>query len=364
MVGVDVATPNRSAVSRSILPGLPGRSGDRALNARLAPIARWARLASIALFASIALAPAAAALPALVRIGNAPSSQSGDYVNAGEIANTLAFTSVTIGAEEIVRVEDPSDLSESAFFGPTLFDVFLQGPTRVEVLADLTMGAGSVTLTAPELRLEGVLRDADGIELDQTRLASSATSYVVGSGGSAYQASWMASENPTPPITITVDGANDPNLVNVWSNVRLELQSGFVENLTLLAAGSQVDWRGGQVGETGLFGFGGTIRIHGSQFERGPFAVCSGLPPSSWTPAPATITNASGCLRGVLESGEPFLVVFNVGGTIELVPAAPPTAVPGPGAWLGPALLLVAGRSIRRSPPGPGAADRRSAGAA
>ncbi|MFO0689596.1 MAG: hypothetical protein U0900_12890 [Myxococcota bacterium] len=311
-----------------------------------------------------ALVPVGHAIPAVLRIGNEPSTPSGDYVNAAEIADTLAITSVFLDSEQIVRIEDPSDLSVSSIFGPTLFDLILRGPVRVEILADVRMGAGGVSILAPELRLEGVLRDADGVELDQTRLASSAATYFVGSGGSILQASWMASENPSIPTTITVDGANDTNLVNVWSNVQLELRSGFVENLTLLAAGSQVDWRGGQVGETGLFGFGGTIRIHGSQFERGPSAVCTSLPPSSWTPAPATITNAAGCLRGMLESGAPFLVGFNFGGTIELVPAAPPTPVPGPGAWLGPAMLLVAGRAIRRGAPGAGAADRRSADAA
>lgn len=284
------------------------------------------------------LAPSVSALPALVRIGNAPSSQSGDYVNAGDIANTLAFTSVTIAAEDVVRVEDPSNVS-TGVFGSSLFDVFLQAPTRVEVLGDLTMGAGGVWLNAPSVRLEGVLRDAGGSELDQTRLASTATGFVVGAGGSVQQASLMALENPALPTTITVDGASDANLVNVWSNVRLELRSGFVENLTLLASGSQVDWRGGQIGETGLFGFGGTIRIYGSQFERGPYAVCSSLAPSSWTPAPATLTNAGACLRGRLESGETFLVIVNFGGTIEFIEAGPAAAVPGPGLWLVPAMV-------------------------
>ncbi|MBK7950007.1 MAG: hypothetical protein IPK00_14945 [Deltaproteobacteria bacterium] len=301
------------------------------------------------------------ALPALVRIGNAPSSQSGDYINTDDLANTLAITSVTILSEGVVRVEDPSNLSVSTFFGPTLFDLFLQGPTRVEVLGDLTMGAGSVGLTAPEVRLEGILRDSGGSPLDASRLASSATSFVVGSGGSVDQASWMASENPTPPITITVDGASDANLVNVWNNVRLELRSGFVENLTLLASGSQVDWRGGQIGETGLFGFGGTIRIYGSQFERGPSAVCASLPPSSWTAAPASLTNVGACLRGRLESGETFLVNVNVGGTIEFIEAGPPAAVPGPGLWLVPVLAQAGWLFQRRIGQSRAAVDRASA---
>lgn len=292
-------------------------------------------------------ASAAAALPLVVTIGNEPSSQSGDHVNATDISHTLAFTSVTIGADQLVRVEESIDLSSSPLFGPTSFDLFLQAPTRVEVLGDVRMGAGSVSLAAPEVRLEGVLRGADGEALDQTRLASTAPAFVVGSGGSIHQASLMAYENPSQPTGIVVEGASDPNLVQVWSNVRLDLRAGFVESLTLYASGSEVDWRGGQVGETGLFGFGGTIRIHGSQFEVGPYTVCSGIPPSGWTPAPASLTNVGACLRGLLSTGEPFLVIANLGGTIELVQAGPPAPVPGPAVWLAPALALAGGLALR-----------------
>lgn len=314
----------------------------------LAPVVRRLGLLICLLVAS----SPAAALPLVVTIGNGPSNnQTGDYVNAGELAQTLVFTSVTIAADEIVRVEADVDLSESILFGQTLFDLFLQAPERIELLGDLEMGAGSVALNAPELRLEGILRDASGSELDQSRLASPASAFVVGVGGSVQQASLMALENPSQPTSILVDGASDSNLIQVWSNVALELRSGFVENLTLYSSGSQLDWRGGQVGEAGLFGFGGTIRIHGSQFERGPFTVCANIPPSGWTPAPPSQTNVGACLRGVLASGEPFLVTVNFAGTVELVAASPPAPVPGPGLWILPALAGAAGFMQRRKVP-------------
>lgn len=304
---------------------------------------------SLAVFSLDALlfASVARAAPAVVTIGNGPSTQTGDYVNATELSNTMAFTGVTILADQIVRVEEAVDLSVSPLFGPTPFDLFLQAPVRVEVLGDVQMGAGSVWLTAPEVRLEGVLRDADGVELDQSRLTSSATDFVVGAGGSVQQASLMALENPSQPTNIRVDGASDPNLVQVWNNVHLDLQAGFVENLTLNAAGSEVDWHGGQLGETGLFGFGGTIRIHGSQFETGPYTVCSSIPPSGWTPAPPSLTNTGACLRGLLSTGEPFLVIVNFAGTLEFIQAGPPTPVPGPAGWLAPALGLAGWRALR-----------------
>lgn len=294
-------------------------------------------------------APEASALPTVVSIGNDPSSQSGDSINAIDLANTLCFTSVTIASEGDVRVVDSSDLSVSPVFGPTLFDLFLQAPDHVDVLGDLTMGAGGVWLNAPTVRLRGTLRDASGVPLDQTRLhvPNAPMQIEVGSGGSAEQASWLAYLNPSHPVEIVVDGANDPASINVWSNTRLELRAGQLENVTLLAAGSVFDWKGGQLGETGLFGFGGTTNVYGHDFERGPAAVCSGLPPSSWQPAPATITNAQGCLRGVLSSGESFVAGFNFGGTIHLIPTASPAPVPTAGWLLGPVLALAGALAAR-----------------
>lgn len=263
---------------------------------------------------------------------------------------------MSILGEQDVRVVESSDLSISPVFGPTLFDLFLQAPAHVDVVGDLKMGAGSVWLLAPTVRLQGVLRDDAGVALDQTRLHAPDTAQriEVGSGGSAEQASWLAYLNPSHAVEIVVDGATDPALINVWSNTHLELRAGLLENVTLLAAGSVFDWKGGQLGETGLFGFAGTANIHGRDFERGPAAVCSTLPPSSWQPAPATLTNTQGCLRGKLSTGESFAVGFNFGGTIHLIPAASPPPVPSTGWLLGPALAIAGafatGRgSVRRT---------------
>ena len=301
-----------------------------------------------ALVLSLLFAPTAHALPSIVSIGNDPSTQNGDYVNAAEIANTLAFTSVWIEAEQSVRVVDPSDLSISPFFGPTVFDVTLAAPESIEVLADLKMGAGSVHFRGPLVRLEGVLQDADGNALDQTRLSSNAQQIDVGSGGRAEQASWLAWLNPGNPVLIRVNGATDPGLINVWDNTRLELQAGFLENVTLTTANSRFDWTGGQLGETGLFGFGGTVEIHGSGFELGPYVVCNTIPGSGWSPAPASLTNSSGCLRGTLASGEPFMTVFNFAGTIHLIPVSSPAPVPTTGWLLAPVALLAGWAAARR----------------
>ncbi|MBC8133289.1 MAG: hypothetical protein H7X95_09945 [Deltaproteobacteria bacterium] len=100
---------------------------------------------------------------ATVRIGNGPSD--GDwYLNAGDLADTLLFTSITIGALDRIIVEADMDLSVSDAFGPFL-DVLntlrLSAPVveirgNVKVGWDLILGANTLILDGTVSRASSV----------------------------------------------------------------------------------------------------------------------------------------------------------------------------------------------------------------
>jgi hypothetical protein len=279
--------------------------------------------------ASLLLTGTATAEP-VVLIGNGPDVCC-DYINAGSLANTLAFTSVTIAADATVQVDEAIDVS-TGMFGPALFDLFLQAP-QVAILGDVTMGAGSVYLNGSSIDLAGVLRATDLTPLDTTRLDTTATTINVSAGGSAVQASDLAFTNGGNPVQVSVSGGSESGFVNVWTNMSLALTAGFIENVTLQGAGSVFDWYGGQLGDAGIFGFGGIANLWGTGFQIAPFVVCSTLPESAWVAAPATLPGGSGCVRGQLQSGEAFLVSYRTNGTINFNDVGPVVPVPA-ALWL------------------------------
>lgn len=287
-----------------------------------------ARVCAGLVAASLLLTGTAVAEPVYL-IGNGPDAA--DYINAQSLANTLAFTSVTIPADVKVQVDEAIDLSTSVF-GQTLFDVFLQAP-QVAILGDVTMGAGSVYLNGSSIDLAGVLRATDLTPLDTTRLDTTATTINVSAGGSAVQASDLAFTTGGNPVQVSISGGSESGFVNVWTNMSLALTAGFIENVTLYGAGSVFDWYGGQLGAAGLFGFGGTANLWGTGFEIAPAWVCAALPESAWSAAPVSLTNAAGCARGQLQSGESFVVNYQTNGTITFNDVGPVVPVPA-ALWL------------------------------
>lgn len=277
------------------------------------------------------MATVAPAAPLVVQVGNGPDVNDGTYINAGSIATTLGLTSVTIAADNLVQVNEAINMS-TGLFGPTLFDLFLQAP-QVTILGDVTMGAGNLNLNGTSVTLSGILRGSDATPLDSTRLGTTATSITVGAGGSAVQASDLALTNSGNPVQVSVEGGSEAGLVNVWGNMSLAFTGGFMENVTLQAAGAVFDWYGGQLGTTGLFGFGGTANLWGTGFEIAPAGVCAALPESAWSAAPVSLTNAAGCARGQLQSGESFVVNYLTNGTITFNDVGPVVPVPA-ALWL------------------------------
>lgn len=297
-----------------------------------------ARGALPALLATALLcATPALAVPLDVQIGNAPSSQDGTYINAGDVANTMAFTTVYVAATGSASIVEPVDLATS-LFGPTVFGLWLDAPT-ISILGDVAMGAGDMRfVNAGTINLSGTISD-NGVPLDYARLlmtpAGGTVQVNVDGTGSPTQGGWLAYANPGTAVLMDILGGSHDELVNVWANMQVGMAGGAVENLTLYS-GAVVDWTGGQIlgsYSTGIFGFGGTVNVYGSGFQ---LAVnngnCAALPESAWSAAPGQVTNASHCLRGLFGDSTSFMTTFQTNGTMNFIPLA---TVPVPAAaWL------------------------------
>jgi len=277
---------------------------------------------------SMCLPFAAQAVP-IVAIGNGPDINDGTYINAGSLANTMAFTSVTILADQTISVVEPIDLSTSVF-GPTLFDLFMQAPT-VNVEGDVVMGAGNVYFNSAVINLDGTL-SADGNDLDHTRLSSMATTINVGGTASALQALSLGYANSSQAVAVNIFGGQFAGeYAYVYNNVHLSMSGGTIEGVQIGA--TVFDWYGGQILSGGLFSFfGGTMNVYGSDFQIAPYGTCGFINESSWVAAPLQLNNAGGCVRGQLADGSSFETQYNISGQLNFIQAA---VVPVPAAaWL------------------------------
>src|SRR5262245_59878166 len=85
----------------------------------------------------LTIAPAVAVTS--VTIGNGPASPDGSYLNAGNIANTLAFTNVNVTATSDITIADNIDISTGQF-GPTFFNLSLSAPV-INLTHNIVVGA-------------------------------------------------------------------------------------------------------------------------------------------------------------------------------------------------------------------------------
>lgn len=264
-------------------------------------------------------------------IGNGPDSAT--YINAGSIANTMAFTSVTISADNAVTVADPVDLS-TGLFGPTLFDLFLQAPT-VSIDGKLTMGAGNVYLTGQTVNLNDILVANDGTLslLDTTRIVGGVgtTTINVNGSGSVDQAVALAFDNIGTPATLNLLGGDHPGeSLQAFGNLSATMSGGTVGGATI-GSGGLFDWTGGQILE-GVLHFSGTFNIYGAGFQVAPWGNCAFTPEASWQAAPTQLNNQAQCVRGVFADGSTFRTAVNSIGTTNFIGVS---VVPVPAAvWL------------------------------
>lgn len=263
-------------------------------------------------------------------IGNGPDSSS--YINAVSLANTMAFTSVTISADSAVTVADPVDLSTS-LFGPTLFDLFLQAPT-VSIDGKLTMGAGNVYLNAQTVNLNDVLDANDGSLslLDTTRILGSGTTTInVNGAGSVDQAVALALDSIGSPVTLNLlGGDHSGDSLQAFGNLSATMSGGSVAGATI-SSGGLFDWTGGQI-LSGVLLFSGTFNIYGGAFQIAAFGDCAITPEGSWQAAPAQLNNQAQCVRGIFADGSTFRTAVNSIGTTNFIGVS---VVPVPAAvWL------------------------------
>jgi len=138
-----------------------------------------------------------------VSIGNGTASPDGTYLNAGNVASTLAFTNVTVTATNNIDVVDSIDLSTSQF-GPTFGDLILNAPT-VNLNNNMVIGSGHVQFTgATTLNLTGeILNGGNPIGSSKVLNNSTLTQLnVLANTASIQQAVDISSA--TSPVTVNV----------------------------------------------------------------------------------------------------------------------------------------------------------------
>jgi filamentous hemagglutinin family protein len=145
--------------------------------------------------------------PFSVQIGNGPSQIDGSYLNAGNLADTMVFTSVIVMADNNIDIVDAVDLARGSF-GATYGDFILQTNT-INLDHDILMGNGSVSLQAAMLNMGGKVT-AGGNLLRGIRITGTATAVNVSNGASIQQA--VDASGMTPFIQVGA-GSYDGSLV-------------------------------------------------------------------------------------------------------------------------------------------------------
>ena len=158
---------------------------------------------------------------AIVSIGNGAASPDGSYLNAGNIANTLAFTNSNIAATTSIDVVDPIDLSTSSLFGPTFGTVNFGAPT-ININNSLLMGAGNIGLgTVTTINLSAPINGTAGL-LGPSRFITNSTVTqvnVLAAAASVQQAIDLSSN--TNAVTVNVATGQYNENVSVGKSITL-----------------------------------------------------------------------------------------------------------------------------------------------
>ena len=145
--------------------------------------------------------------PLSVQIGNGASLPDGSYLNAGSLADTMAFTSIIVMADNNIDIVDAINLS-SGSFGTTYGDFILLTNT-INLAHDIMMGNGGVSLQAATLNIAGKVTSGGSL-LGGSRITGTATTVNVSNGASIQQA--IDASGATPFIHVGA-GSYDGSLV-------------------------------------------------------------------------------------------------------------------------------------------------------
>ena len=139
--------------------------------------------------------------PVTVSIGNGTQLPDGSYLNAQNIANTLALTSVHIQGTSSITIVDPIDLSTSTS-GTPHFNLFLNSPTcNIDNSVNLAAGGG-LFLTCGTLNLNAPITSG-GTILNPSRSEGTATQVNVLSNAASIQQG-IDESSTTVPATIQI----------------------------------------------------------------------------------------------------------------------------------------------------------------
>ena len=165
----------------------------------------------------------------VVFIGNGPNVPDGSYLNAGNLAITLAFTSVEIEADTEIVIVDDIDLSQSSFFGRTYYDLVLRAPT-ISINHNIQIGNGAIIIDSNTLNLDGLITWHDGTLVNQARLITRATTQVnVLSNAASLQQAVRTVGYLTNPATVQVSAGQYHENLDITRSVLLKGNAGTAE---------------------------------------------------------------------------------------------------------------------------------------
>jgi hypothetical protein len=270
------------------------------------PIARVLRWTICGLMILGVIPPAAFAV-SVVSVGNSPSSVDGSYLNAGDIADTLALTNVHVIADSEIKYLEDVNFGTSPDFGPTFFDLTNTAPTT-SILGNVTWAnyAGAVFIVdSSQVNLAGSFHNVSNALIGATQLQGNATNVNVLSNDANLQQAIDLTQTSSGPSTITAAFGTASSLAFDYDTSMI-LSGGLLSGLVAMnQANSHLELDG-----------------YGFELDTGSGFAGIGTGPISAT---------SGQLMGYLNSGDPFTVSFTQS-TSDQISLVSTSVVPIPGA--------------------------------
>jgi hypothetical protein len=257
-----------------------------------------------------------------LNIGNGPDLPNNTYLNANSLADSLAFSDISLQANNSISIVDPIDLSTTFFYGPTTYKLTLQS-ALVNINNPITFGSGNFSVLAPVLNLGATITDASATLLGGTRLSGTATQVNVTSTSASIQQGIFFSSAAAPATISVASGTYNQNVDlnrpqphhlafsnNVTLNGNLSINSGSFSagggtgNLTVnsLTLGSAAGGNAGHMQTGGSVTVNGTMTLGDAASSTGTYNLLGG-----------TLT------AGIIDTVNPGTAAFNfTGGTLAV----------------------------------------------